>query len=68
MNKTLYQAIVEVCQDVSDLYFPVNKETEKIVAQYSQCYIKKFFNQNTNTEYFEAPFCYDPYWISRLNK
>lgn len=74
--KTLYDELIEnevpLSSWASDLYFPVNEQTTKILLKYQAEYniAKKFTvqigHQNAGQLWYEVPFAYIPYWERRL--
>jgi hypothetical protein len=69
-TKTIFEEIkesgVEISNWQSDLYFPKNPITDKIVNSHrGEYYIGMFRNNNDNELWYEIPMAYDPYWEAR---
>lgn len=69
-TKTIFEEITEAGVETShwqsDLYFPMNDITNKIVDSHrGEFYIGTFQNNNDNKLWWCIPFAYDPYWEAR---
>lgn len=68
--KTLFQQVqemgIEYSNHLSDLYIPVNEQTEKLVSNYEFKQSVKIFTNNIDKKsWYDIPFAYAPYWENR---
>ena len=60
---------IEMGNWCSDLYLPVNEQTQKLVADYKFKKNVTTFTSNIDKKlWYEIPFAFDPYWESRVGK
>ena len=53
----------------SDLYLPVNEQTQKLVADYEfKKNVTTFISNIDKKLWYEIPFAFYPYWESRVGK
>ena len=53
----------------SDLYLPVNEQTEKLIADYDcKDRVDIFVSQADGKAWYELPFAYEPFWQECLKR
>ena len=70
LYQTLKQADIEIDNHESDLYFPINKESTKILNSFpSQLKISRtFIDQISGQPFYEVPFGFTPFFEGLLKK
>jgi hypothetical protein len=66
---TLIEAGVECGNWQSDLYFPANETTQKILADFpkEKAIAKTFKSEIDGQRNYEVPFAFDPYWEKKFS-
>jgi hypothetical protein len=71
MKNSLYADLkangIETDHHESDLYFPRNPQTMAILSRYplQKNIASIFIHTVTNTQWYEVPFAYSPFWASK---
>jgi hypothetical protein len=67
--RQMIEAGVEIASHESDLYVPANEITDAIIREYEfKNQVTPFFDNITRTRWYDIPFAFEPYWITKLDK
>jgi len=57
---------IQFSTHASDLYIPVNAQTQKLISQYEHKEIvTRFISQIDKKSWFDIPFAYKPWWDAK---